>query len=908
MPKKIDFHLVLLTILVLFMGVLIFYKIPANGYFFLAAGGDASNQYVHFFNLFHDLIRTGELPFWSWNYGPGGSFWNDFGYYMLGDIFVWPLLMLPKTWFPGSFVPMTLFKILLICAGTYLLLRKLGINRNIALVAGIANGFALFNFDHVYTHYFFINATVYFPFILLGYERFLTQHKPVLLFSVLVLASISNFYFLFMITLGLILYSLFRYFTAANTVKTGKAFLHFHLRLSLLYVLALGTAMIIFLPSVLSLFGSSALERPPQPIADLVLGPQELTRKMLWEGGMHFLPLLAIPFFFINGSRNRFWLYGTAASLLIGILMVQNIHLLVGGFSSPFEFRAFFIFNLFFIILTARAFNDASFKKSKNAFLLISLSLLLYFWFDANPFTHYAEWLKLLPAAFAILFIAGQFSEKARVKSLLLSFAAMSAIAYSFLLPHSLMTDLIAKSDGERLTDTHKGVWGVLRLMDKEHYQTRYNNEEIKEGLAAIQDDSALYRININYPGILGPNASMSYSYRSYVAYQSLMDWDLQKFEMDYLATASSRRLNVTQGFPSSTFINTLLNNKYNVTFAEPYNTYGYEKVYENENIFIEENQFFLPIGFLYESAMPISALNGLMDPLLDERMLRNAILPDDYFDAAGLAPEESTVSRTIGTLADAVFDDNTLLENRADGVWIASQTPIEITIPVQTHSLSELAVFADILPYTENNGLTIQAANNLGANFTLEKNMRSNRYEIDQYTYSNAKNQVLFRFGMDSDTETIHLTIQPGEFLLKDIQVIAADYGAYEEIIRGYQNNSLKGISYGNNYVTGQYSSEQDAVLFLSIPYSSGWKASIDGQPVDTFPVHSAYTGMLAPSGNHAVALKYRPEGFTAGLLISLLSFLGAVSLYIQNRGFIKYKTLLHRNSFLRIINYFLK
>lgn len=891
MLKKIDFHLFLLALLVLVMGGLIFYRIPANGYFFIASAGDASNQYVHFFHLFHSLIRTGELPFWSWSYGPGGSFWNDFGYYMLGDIFIWPLLLLPKAWFPASFIPMTLFKILLICAGTYLLLKKLTINRNIALVAGIANGFALFNFDHFYTHYFFINATVYFPFVLLGYERFLSQHKPALLFVTLVLASISNFYFLYMITLGLLFYSLFRYFTAANTFKTGKAFLHFHLRLSLLYSLALGTAMIIFLPSIFGLFESSVFERSAQPIIDLFLNPDEATRKLLWEGGINFLPLLILPLVFTNSIKSKMGFYGIVATLLIGILMMQSIHSLVGGFSSPSEFRAFFIFNLFFIILGACAFNDINFKRKKNCVVLVSISIFLYAWLDANPFTHYASVLKFIPLTFAVLFTAAQYVAKRQTKILLQSLAAITAIAYSFLLPHSFVTDLLAKSEGEESAQTHKGVWGVLPLMNKEHYNTHFDNEEIKSGLAVLQNDPDLYRININYPGVLGSNASMSFGYRSYAAYQSLLDWDLQQFEMDYLTTASTRRLSLINGFPSSTFVTTLLNNKYNVTFAEPHNNYGYKTVYENEKTIIEENHFFLPLGFLYESAMPISTLGESTDPLIDEKMLRNAILPDDYFEASGLSPDESTAARSIASLTDAVFDSNTRVEERPDGIWVSSQTPITVTLPVQRHSLSELTVFADIFPYTKNTGLTVEASNNLGSSFVLEKNMRFNRYEIDQYTYSNAKNQVLFRFGMDSDTESIQLTIQPGEFLLKDIQVIAADYETYKEIVTSYQNNSLQDINYGNNYVNGRYTSEKDAVLFLSIPYSSGWKASIDGQSVDTFPVHIAYTGILAPSGEHVITLKYRPEGFTVGLLISLLSFSAALFLYFRNRGFIKQK-----------------
>lgn len=883
MTKKFDYYLILLAFVVVFMGSLIFYRIPANGFFFISLAGDTFNQYVHFFNLFHDLVRSGEMPFWSWSYGPGGSFWNDFGYYMLGDIFIWPLLLLPKAWFPAAFIPVTLFKIFLICLGTYLLLKKLGINKNIALVAGITNGFALFNFDHFYTHYFFMNATVYFPFILLGYERFLSQKKPALLFAVLVLASISNFYFLFMITLGLFSYSAFRYFIAGHTEKNAKAFLIFHLRLSVLYLLALGTAMIIFLPSVFSLWQSNALHRTGQPIIDLFLGPDEVIRKLLWQGGINFLPLMVLPLLLINGFKKQFWIYGIAAVLLVAALMVQNVHSLIAGFSSPFEFRAFFIFNLFFIILGARVLNDLNFKQAKNGLSLILLSILCYFWLAANPFTHYADWINLLPPAFALLFVAGQFFIK---KIFLLGLAAMAVIAYSFLLPHSLVTDLIAKSTGEDSAETHKGVWGVLPLMNAEHYQTYFDNEEIKEGLATLQEDTDLYRINVNYPGILGSNASMSFGYRSYLTYQSLLDWDLQKFEMDYLATAGNRRLNVINGFPSNTFLTTLLNNKYTVSFAGPYNTYGYETVYEEGKTIIEENQFFLPIGFLYESAMPISALGEPSDPLLDERILRNAILPDDQFEASGLTPDTSIAAQTIGSLKDAVFDDNTRVEFRSDGIWAASETPIEVTIPVQPHPLSELTVYADILPYTENNGLTVQASNNLGASYVLQKNMRSNGYVIDQYNYLEAKNQVLFRFGMDSGTDTIQLTIQPGEFLLKDIQVNAVEYKIYEEIVSGYQENSLQDIDFGNNYITGRYAAEEDAVLFLSIPYSKGWKASIDGQPADTFPVHSAYTGILAPSGNHAVALKYRPEGFTAGLFISLLSFLTAVFLYIYERG----------------------
>ncbi|NRD76698.1 YfhO family protein [Bacillus sp. BRMEA1] len=879
--KKLDLSIILLAALNAVMGFLIFYRILNKQYFYIAMGGDIFQQYIHFFNMFHDLVRSGEFPFWSWAYGPGGSFWNDYGYYMLGDIFMWPLLLLPKGWFPYSFIPISILKIFLISLGMYLLLKKLGVKKGIALMAGIANSYALFNFEHFYTHYFFLNATVYFPFVLLGYEKFLTEKKSVVLFVSLFLASISNFYFLFMISVGLFFYSIFRYFAFEKTEKKWKPFLIFHLKLSGVYLLALGSAMVVFLPSVFSFLQSSASHRHGQPITQNVLSLNDLVRKIIWRGGMNFLPLLTIPLLLINGLK-RSLIYGVMGIVLVLMLVFQHVYSIVAGFSSPDEFRALFLFNAMFIILSAIALNELNFKKGRNVAAIFILAGLLYFWLDKNPFTRFGSDLKFVPVVFALFFVASQVVTKTWLKKVLFIIGAVAVTGYSLMLPYSFASDLIIKTGGGNPGQYHKGIWGIFPLMKKTDYVQYFDHPLVKNSLNQIHSDSSFYRINVNAPGLVFDNSSMSYDYRSFSTYQSLLKWKLQYFGMDYLGQAGSRNLSTIEGFPNNTFVTTILNNKYNLSIqtSDGSNLYGYKSMYQNGNTKIGKNQYALPIGFIYHSALDNSTFDQADYPKRDELLLRNVVVSDKDLTHSGLSANTQLSVKTIGTLSDAIFDSKAKLKMEHNGVLVESSKPIELSIPVKAHRLSEMTVYADVVPYTPNKGLTINAANNLGKNYVFEKNMKNNQYQLNQYNYRETTNKVLYRFGMDDQTKWIKLTIQPGKFLIKDVRVSISSYQDYKKLIQGYEKDSLKNITYGNNFINGTYTSSNKGILFLSIPYSSGWKATIDGKKVNTFPADYAFTGIQAPAGKHTVKLQYIPEGFVPGLAISLISLGAAILL----------------------------
>ncbi|MBE6777848.1 MAG: hypothetical protein E7541_00480 [Ruminococcaceae bacterium] len=91
---------------------------------------------------------------------------------------------------------------------------------------------------------------------------------------------------------------------------------------------------------------------------------------------------------------------------------------------------------------------------------------------------------------------------------------------------------------------------------------------------------------------------------------------------------------------------------------------------------------------------------------------------------------------------------------------------------------------------------------------------------------------------------------------------------------------------------LTGTLTAPAEGTVFFSIPYDKGWTVTVDGSPVETFPIvpneegtDGALLGAVIPAGQHTVEATYRAPGQTVGLIFSLLSVLAAVALWLIPR-----------------------
>jgi hypothetical protein len=74
-------------------------------------------------------------------------------------------------------------------------------------------------------------------------------------------------------------------------------------------------------------------------------------------------------------------------------------------------------------------------------------------------------------------------------------------------------------------------------------------------------------------------------------------------------------------------------------------------------------------------------------------------------------------------------------------------------------------------------------------------------------------------------------------------------------------------------NAVTIRAASDADGYMVLADTWYPGWRASIDGQPVEVLRANYAFRAVAFPAGEHIVEFRYEPETFRVGLWVSALS-----------------------------------
>ena len=76
---------------------------------------------------------------------------------------------------------------------------------------------------------------------------------------------------------------------------------------------------------------------------------------------------------------------------------------------------------------------------------------------------------------------------------------------------------------------------------------------------------------------------------------------------------------------------------------------------------------------------------------------------------------------------------------------------------------------------------------------------------------------------------------------------------------------------AYGPQSMDLDVIAQEEALVATSITAWRGWKATIDGRPGQAVGYNHAFLGFRVPKGKHRLALRYAPDGFRYGLLLSL-------------------------------------
>lgn len=121
-------------------------------------------------------------------------------------------------------------------------------------------------------------------------------------------------------------------------------------------------------------------------------------------------------------------------------------------------------------------------------------------------------------------------------------------------------------------------------------------------------------------------------------------------------------------------------------------------------------------------------------------------------------------------------------------------------------------------------------------------------------------------------------------EYTLGKIHVYTVFADKLEEFNAERQKGSLQNITVENDTVTGTIETAQKEILFLGIPYNTGWKAYVNGEETKILKADYGFSALVLEEGENNIYLKYTTPGLTTGIMCTI----GAVVVLVCY-GFVK-------------------
>ena len=243
--------------------------------------GDYNVQQIPFYQLAHDCVKNGNI-LWNWNTELGANFIGSYSYYMLMSPFFWIMLPFPNWCVPYLMGPMYILKHTVAVIFAYMFICRFVKDRRYAILGSIMYSFSGFMISNIFFNQFH-ESVIFFPLLLIGLEKYLTENKKVLFCLFVFINCIVNYWMFIGEAVFLIVYFFCR-------ITDAKIKITFKQTLGLLFEAIVGVLMasFILIPSLLAIAGNNRV------------GTDHLLRgwNLLLYSDPHRIPAIIQSFFF----------------------------------------------------------------------------------------------------------------------------------------------------------------------------------------------------------------------------------------------------------------------------------------------------------------------------------------------------------------------------------------------------------------------------------------------------------------------------------------------------------------------------------------------------------------------------------------------------------------------------------
>ncbi|MBD5115642.1 MAG: YfhO family protein [Ruminococcaceae bacterium] len=809
--------------------------------------------------------QTFDIPMWEWGFGPGadiiskGVFGNPF--YLISAIF-------PEKFAEIGYNFMVILRLYLTGIAFCTYCKKMNCIKWTTVCAAIIYTFSGFALVYAPRHPFFADSMIWLPLILTGCEKIFRNESFVLFTLSVALCAFSGFYFFYMIVLLTILYVILR-------VVFNPDYMHLKFicnkigKLLVFSIIGVAISCVTFLPVVIDFVENNTRVNDTYTYNFWYTANQYSALPGNFvnaTAAVGLIPMAYIGVFgsFINHDKKRRWarIYLLAEIVFLCFPVFGSVF---NGFGYVSD-RWTFVWSFIPAYLFAKEFpNVLKFDIRKKGFLC--LSCMTYTVVCLCPDKSRTEANTIGIVLLLIALVAAIFLPE--IKTFVIRTANLK-----FEISTQRITQLVTVA----LIFSSVFHMAYYIYSEKERYDIRIFrdsnavNSILSDEYASVWkliDDSGFYRIDTATYEFQPYNYSFASHQPTTTSYWSVNSKEYVQWRQvnsaytysNYKFSGLSCRAWLTPQYCAKYFVASTAAGISSVPYGYEYKgkTQGYSReyyLYETENI--------LPFGCTYDSVMKESDYMSLSFSERQQAALQSCIISDDIQtklkeDAPDYSDFELDYELKCGK--NVTFEDNVLHVAKNDST---------VTLNFNGKTKGEL--------YLLFSGFNLKSSSSSAEIIASCADVPTKVTHFTEYDkYSEGRTEYLLNLGYSED-ERNKITVKfskKGDYSFDELKVICQPMEKLSEYVKARSENSLENVEFTTNKISGTIDLEESKLLCLSLPYSKGWTAYVDGERADLLNTNIAFSGLMLEPGHHEIKLTYCTPYIKIGALLSVLGLI---------------------------------
>lgn len=797
-------------------------------------------------NIFveHNFI----IPLWNHGMGYGADIPTTLAAYIF-DPFNYIAAIIPETWSEYVFDGIVAFKFYL-CGLAYSIFAFYRRQKwPYVLIGAILYTFCgsmYIGFIQTY----FINPMYLFPLLIVGFDRLWNKNKYGMYVILLTLCFLNHFYFAYMMSLFLLGYGILRFAADGFTMHQWKDATVKILKIGGFSVLAILGAAIILLPLAENLLQQGRMgikyfvplfyydEYYEQLLLNFIRPTWMWARDCIIGLGVISLPCLFV--FFRTAGNIRLKIEFIILTLCVCIPFAGHV---LNGFSYAAN-RWIWAYSLLVSYMVSIALSVMDKKKLKFAVwccLIYILFACLYTLDFENSFLMLAE---AGITIFLLYYACGGTEQQALIIYTVTAIFSVLASAHSYF-------------------STNADNWGKRQLPAGVAYQTVINDSGLPVLQQVMDKDVRRYnQIKLTERG----NASWLYGLSGTNFYMSIYNDNVDKFHRS-VALLTPPWVTQYLDLNRRTELAALLGVEYFITYNE--NQYLLPAEYDNLQTYapyvIARPNFRTSLIYGFDKAISVDEFMRLSPFERQQALLQAVVLdnPQEPMSVKELQIQNEDRNFTLKSDDGMEVKPNRIYMHYANGYLNLLTEPLqkgEIYLYLNELDIRRIvsAYMLGFVGYSEN-----IMQNNIVAMLkaTTDKS----------HVYGN-KHEWLINLGYTADKiDAIRIYFgRTGRYMLSDAKLYLRSEADIRENIFRLQPLG-ENISLENNKFVFDVNTDKEQYVFMSVPYSKGWKARVNNQYLPLIKADIAFMALLLPAGKHHVELSYETPYLRLGAFISL-------------------------------------